>query len=149
MSSTVLPRIAISDVPANKAKDFKGLGIVTKIEHREVANGFTQVTVVLEYNREDGSTGTFYARWNVRPEWFNSEYTSRVKSGDVQGAEKTQYDINMSGLTRGVCAAAGLEEIDIDPDGALIGKQVGFKTKNRKDDPSRLDISYFFAPKRS
>lgn len=144
-STSVLPHIAIADVPAHEAKDFKALGVVEAVNSREIANGYIQLEVILAYNREDGSESKFYARWNVRPEWFTPEYVARVKSGEVSGSEKTQYDINMSGLSRGICAAAGLEEVALDD--SLIGNVVGFKTKKRRDDPSRLDISYFFKPK--
>jgi hypothetical protein len=143
-TGTLIPKISINDVPAHEAKAFKAVGLISEYKTREIANGYVQVEVDLKYNREDGSEATFYARWNVRPEWFTPEYAARVKSGEIQGSEKTQYDINMSGLTRGLFAAAGLDEIDFDQ---LAGKLVGFKTKTRKDDPSRLDISYFYRPK--
>jgi len=143
-TTTVLPKLKVSDVPQQAAKAFSAVGVVQKVSTREVSNGYTRVEVALAYTTEQGNDSTFYASWNVRPEYFTPEFIERVKSGEVTGSEKTQFDINFSGLTRGLFAAAGLEDIDFD---AVIGSRVGFKTKNRKDDPSRLDISRFFAPK--
>lgn len=143
-TGSLIPKIKVGDVPQKEAKAFKTIGVVKEVKQREVSNGYVQIEAHLAYNREDGSEDTFYARWNVRPEWFSPDYSARIKSGEVTGSEKIQYDINMSGLTRGLFAAAGMDEIDFDQ---VVGQVVGFKTKNRKDDPSRLEISYFFKPK--
>jgi hypothetical protein len=144
-TSALIPNIRVEDVPAREAKPFKSVGVIGEVKQREVANGYVQIEVPIAYVRENGSDDTFYARWNVRPEWFTPEFTSRVKSGEVQGSEKVQYDINMSGLTIGLFKGAGISGVlDFS---SLPGKRVGFKTKPRKDDPSRLDISFFFAPK--
>ncbi len=87
---------------------------------------------------------TFIARWNVRPEWFDPTYAEAVKNGKVSDSEKIQYRINMGGLTRGLFAALGLEEINFEE---LGGQVVGFNTRARKNEPQRLDIASFYKPK--
>jgi hypothetical protein len=148
MSSTLLGNVQIQDVPAQEAKPFKALGVVGEAKTREIANGYVQVEVPITYrlNATDTQDKTFTARWNLRPEWLTAEYALKVKQGEVSENEKIQYNINVSGLTRGLFTSAGVTEGAMDF-ALLEGKLVGFKTKQRKDDPSRLDISYFFKPK--
>lgn len=170
-----LPKVKIADVPENRAVRIRGFGIVGKVQTREIANGFLQLAVplyfldgevppadqktILENSsatvQEASEAGTlegvlsslglrtFTARWNVRPEWFDAGYTDLIRSGQVSENEHIQYNINMSGLTRGLAKSAGLDEVDFE---AVTGKVVGFTTKNRKDDPSRLDIAGFYSP---
>jgi hypothetical protein len=141
--STIISNIKVEDVPSQQAKAFKAVGVIGEPKLNEISNGYTQVVLPITYDKETGGESTFTARYNVRAEWFTQEFVDRVRSNNVTGTEKIQYDINMSGLTRGLFAAAGLASFDFD---GLQGKVVGFKTKNRKDDPSRLDISFFYAP---
>lgn len=146
-TATLLGNVRIEDVPSQAAKSFKAVGVIGEIETREIANGYVQVTVPLSYRlNPNDADKMFYARWNLRPEWLTPEFVSRVKSGEVSGSEKIQYDINVSGLLKGLFTGAGITEGGFDFN-LLPGKLVGFKTKNRKDDPSRLDISFFFKPK--
>ena len=168
----LLPKIKVSDVPENRAKRVKGLAIVGKVETREVSNGYLQVAVPLLFSEEateevlaslvpaavdavengnfeqftrDNNLRILTARWNVRPEWFDGGYTDLIRSGQVSDNERIQYNINMSGLTRGLSKSAGLDEVDFE---ALTGRVVGFTTRNRKDNPSRLDIGGFYTPRK-
>ena len=173
--TSILPTIKVTDVPENRANKLTGLAIVGYVDQREVANGYVQVVVPLHfYNGSQQPTAadlarasdtvlggydngtldetlanvglhTFVARWNVRPEWFDPNYAAAIKAGQVSENEAIQYRINMSNLTRGLFKAAGTDTIDFT---TLPGKVVGFSTRNRKDDPSRLDIASFYAPKK-
>ena len=173
--SGLLPTLRTDEVPQNVAKRIKGLGITGRPEVREISGGYVQVVLPLHFppaetpvSKEalegfgekvtaayDNGTvdatietlglRTFTARWNLRPEWFEPGFSQTVKNGGVSDNEKIQYQINMAGLTRGLFATAGLENIDFDDVG---GQVVGFTTRNRKDDPSRLDIGGFFQAKK-
>lgn len=144
--SSLIPTIKVSDVPVEEHKPIKSVGVIGDVKLNEIANGYVQVDVPLEFINDAGKAEIFHARWNVRPEWFSAEYAENVKAGSVQGSELTQYNINMSGLTRGLFKAAKLEDMDFD---LLKGQRVGFKTKARKNDPSRGDISFFYEVKES
>lgn len=139
-TTTILPNIKIEDVPQNAAQVIEGIGTIGDVELKPVANGYTRVTVPLTYTKSNGSDGTFYANWNVREEWFTPAFVERYKAGELQGTEALQYQINMSGLTRGLFTAVGLADTDFTK---LTGLRVGFKTKTRKNDPSKLDVSRF------
>lgn len=154
--STLIPVIKVSDIPVNEAKPIKATGVVGEaVKLKEVSNGYIQVAVPINYTTEAGNDATFTARWNVRAEWFTPEFKAKYDetksnqkngfSGPLSDAEVMQYEINMKGLTRGLFAAAGIEGTDFQQ---LPGTAVGFKTRPRKSDPSQLDISYFFPPKK-
>jgi hypothetical protein len=135
--SSLIPNIQISDIPKKEAQPFKTVGVVKEVTQKEIANGYIQVTAVLHYLKDSGGESDFHARWNLRPEWFRPGYQP------TSDKDKIMYEINVSGLTRGIFAAAELSGTDFDQ---LVGKVVGFKTKVRKDDPSNLDISFFYKP---
>ena len=144
---TTLGRIKIEDVETKEARAFKTIGMIGSVETREVSNDYIQVTVPLTYrlSNHDKADRTFVARFNYKEEWLTPEYESKVKSGVVNGTEAIQYNINVRGLLKGLFAGAGIKSGDFDT-AKLSGKMVGFRTKPRKDDPSRLDIGGFFAP---
>jgi hypothetical protein len=136
-----LPSLKISDVPENKADKLKGIATIGEVELKEVANGYTSVSVELGFQDEKtGDERTFKARWNVKSDWFESGFDVTA----LDDREKISYQINMSKLTRGLFKSAGLEAIDFD---TLAGERVGFTAGPRKDDPSRLEIKGFYQPK--
>lgn len=139
--SGLLNKVKISDVPENKADKLKGVGTISEVETKEASNGYVGVKIVISF--EDEKTGAerdFPARFNVKPDWFEAGFDV----SQLEDNEKISYQINMQKLTRGVFKAAGLEDIDFD---ALVGERVGFTAGPRKDDPSRLEIKGFYAPK--
>lgn len=140
-------RIKIEDVESKEARAFKAVGQIGQVEAREVSNGYTQVSVPLTYrlSPQDTTNRNFVARFNFKEEWLTPEYTRKIKAGTVTGTEAIQYTINVRGLLRGLFTGAGISEGDFDYS-RLSGKIVGFRTKPRKDDPSRLDIGAFFTP---
>jgi hypothetical protein len=140
-------RIKIEDVDTKEARAFKTVGMIGHVEAQEVRNGYTQITVPLTYrlNAADKSDRTFVARFNIKEEWLTEEYARKVKAGTVSGSEAIQYTINVRGLLKGLFNGAGITEGDFDYT-RLTNKMVGFRTKPRKDDPSRLDIGAFFTP---
>jgi len=146
--TTVFGNLTIEDAPGREVQPIKAVGRIGTVSTREISNGYLQVTVPIEYEK-NGETRHFTARWNVRPEWFTREFTERVKSGGLTGTEKTQYDINFAGLTRSIFRATGLTgAFDF---ARLEGREVGFKTKVRKDrdmGDMREDIGGFFPPQR-
>jgi hypothetical protein len=158
-TSSLIPNIKVDGISSKRAVAFKALGVVVGVHQRPISNGYVQVEIHLKYqNPASGREDTFYARWNVRPEWFTPEYMSQVEltrdnkekglTGPLGDNELIQYDINMSGLTKSLFKAGKVDEIDLDENTTqIIGKVVGFKTKQQKQDPSRLDVSYFFIPK--
>ena len=60
--------------------------------------------------------------------------------------EQISFNINVKKLMRGLFTGAGITEGNMDFN-TLQGRMVGFGTKLQKDDPSRLEVSYFFTPK--
>lgn len=146
----VLGQIKIEDIDAKEARAFKAVGVIGTVETREVNGGYTQVAVPLAYrlSAADQQDRTFVARFNLKPEWLTPQYESKVKQGAINGSEAIQYNINVRGLLRGLFTGAGISKGQMDFS-ALNGKQVGFRTKPRKDDPSRLDIAAFFGPRSS
>ncbi len=139
--SGFLNTIKISDVPEQKADKLQAVGTIQDVETNEAKNGYVSVKVNIGF--EDGSTGadrTFVARFNVKPEWFEAGFNAT----ELDDKEKISYQINMGKLTRGLFKAAGLEDIDFD---TLQGERVGFTAGPRRDDPSRLEIKSFYAPK--
>ena len=145
--NTLVSRVNIEDVDAQAAMVFKAVGVVGEVSTREIASGYTQISVPLSYRLKPTDTEDrhFTARFNVKPEWLTPEYAAAIRTGQVNGTEAIQYRINVQGLLRGLFTSAGLTgAMEFE---ALSGRLVGFKTKNRKDDPSRLDISYFFKPR--
>jgi hypothetical protein len=139
--SGLLAKVKISDVPENKADKLKGVGTISEVETKEASNGYVSVAIAIDFEDEKtGAERTFRARFNVKPEWFESDFDVTA----LEDNEKISYQINMQKLTRGVFKAAGLEDIDFD---TLQGERVGFTAGPRKDDPSRLEIKSFYAPK--
>ena len=139
--SSLLNKIKISDVPENKAEKLQAVGTVEEVETKEASNGYVAVKVVIAFQDEkSGDDRNFVARFNVKPEWFEAGFDV----SQLDDREKISYKINLQKLTRGVFKAAGLEDIDFD---ALQGERIGFTAGPRKDDPSRLEIKSFFAPK--
>ena len=143
-----LGKITIQDISAKEARAFKAVGAINGVETREVNGGYVQVAVSLSYrlSAADSQDRQFVARFNLKPEWLTPEYSAKVKAGTITGSEAIQYNINVRGLLRGLFTGAGVTEGDLDF-GQLNGKLVGFRTKPRRDDPSRLDIGAFFAPR--
>lgn len=139
--SGLLNKVKITDIPENKADKLKGVGTISEVETKDASNGYVSVKIVISF--EDEKTGAerdFPARFNVKPEWFDADFS-------LDGAadnERISYQINYQKLTRGVFKAAGLEDIDFD---SLVGERVGFTAGPRKDDGSRLEIKGFFQPK--
>ena|SRR5690242_2016087 len=88
---------------------------------------------------------TFFARWNLRPEWFTDEFLQSYKSGLVDEKEKIQYSINVGKLTRHLFKALGSDSIDFDA--IAPGSIVGFKASGTKRDPERLQIQDFYTVK--
>ena len=159
VTSPLIPQINIEDVSQKRAETFKAIGQVIKVSTKPVANGYNQFEVQLRYvNPLSGRELTFYSRINLRPEWFTHEYKTLVEqtrdnkerglSGPLQDNELMQYDINVSKYLLDLFRFAGLKKIDTSDESELVGRVVGFKTKNQRNDPSRLEISYFFAPKK-
>jgi hypothetical protein len=148
VSNTLISRINIEDVPSQEARTFKAVGLIGEIEVKEVANGYLQVAVPLTYrlHSDDTQDRQFTARFNLRPEWLTPEYSAKVKSGNVTESERIQYNINVKGLLKGLFTGAGVTAGSMDFN-LLTGRTVGFKTRNRRNDPSRLDVSYFFPVK--
>lgn len=145
MTATVMGTINIEDVPTQEARGFKAIGVIGNVEAREVANGYTQIAVPLSYRLtpQDQHDRQFTARFNIKQEWLTPEYLDRVRSGSLPNNELIQYNINVKGLLKGLFTSAGVAQGSLDFTN-LAGRVVGFRTKPRKDDPSRLDISYFF-----
>lgn len=139
--SGLLSVVQISDVPENKVDKLKATATVGTVEQKEVANGYVGIAIPLTFEDEkSGDERTFTARFNVKPEWFEAGFD--VTSLDDK--EKISYQINMQRNVRGLFKAAGLESIDFD---AITGERVGFTAGPRKDDPSRLELKSFYAPK--
>jgi hypothetical protein len=148
MTNSLLGNVKIQDIPSQEARAFRGVGTIGDVEVREVANGYTQIAVPLEYRLSPADTNnrTFVARFNVRREWLTPEYAEKVYAGAINGTELIQYNINVRSLLRGLFTSAGVHEGGLDFD-TLHGKLVGFRTKVRRDDPSKLEIGGFFAPR--
>lgn len=143
--SGILAAVSITDVPENKADKLSTVGTVGAVVTKEVANGYVSVQVPITYSAADGGDDrTFTARWNVRPEWFDADYAKSVVP-TLDDREKISYQINMVRNTRGLFKAAGLDTMDFD---ALEGAVVGFSAGPQKNDPSRLEVKSFYAPKK-
>ena len=137
----LLSSVKVSDVPENKADKIRAIAVVGEVLQKEVANGYVAIDVPLEFTDEkSGDSRTFHARFNVRPEWFDADFSV----ADLDDKEKISYQINMQRNTRGLFKAAGLDDIDFD---ALQGETVGFSAGPQKNDPSRLEIKGFYTPK--
>jgi len=145
MSDTLLGNITVEEVPAPVVEKRSAIATIGKVTTRAIANGYVQVAVPLSYP-ENGKERSFTARWNVRPEWFTTQFSEQVKAGDIE--PDVQYRINFSGLTRGIFKATGLTgALDF---ARLEGLKVGFATRVRKDDDGeqREDIGRFYPPER-
>lgn len=140
--NTLVSNIKVEDVPKPEAFPFKAIGVVGEVESREVRNGYTQVTIPLAYRLKetDQSDRTFYARINIKPEWLEPGFTAATTN------EQISFNINVRKLMRGLFTGAGITEGTMDFN-TLQGRMVGFGTKLQKDDPSRLEVSYFFTPR--
>lgn len=141
--SGILSSISISDVPEQKADKIQAVGTVGTVTTKEVANGYVSVSVPLNYTDASGNDRTFTARYNVKPGWFEAGFASTL--GDLDDREKIAYQINMVRNTRGLFKAAGLDTLDFD---TLEGSTVGFTAMPQRNDPSRLEIRSFYAPKK-
>lgn len=142
--SGILAAVSITDVPENKADKLSTVGTIGTVVTKEVANGYVSVQVPISYSAADGEDRTFTARWNVKPEWFDAAYAKDVVP-TLDDREKISYQINMVRNTRGLFKAAGLDTMDFE---TLEGSQVGFSAGPQKNDPSRLEIKSFYAPKK-
>lgn len=140
--NTLVSNIKVEDVPKPEAFPFKAIGVVGEVESREVRNGYTQVTIPLAYRLKetDQSDRTFYARINLKQEWLLPGFTATTTN------EQISFNINVKKLMRGLFTGAGITEGTMDFN-TLQGRMVGFGTKLQKDDPSRLEVSYFFTPR--
>lgn len=87
----------------------------------------------------------FIARWNVKPEWFTTEFSQQLREGAVEGKEKTSYQMNFAGVTKSLFKALSLSSTDFSavPEGAVIG----FKASASKKEPDRRQIRLFFQPR--
>lgn len=47
--TSILPKLKVDDVPENRAERLRSFGVVGKVDQREIANGFIQVTVPIYY----------------------------------------------------------------------------------------------------
>lgn len=148
MVMTLISNMQIDDIPSQEARPFKAVGIIGNVETRDIANGYTQVIVPLSYRLSNADTTDrqFTARFNIKPEWLTNDFAQAVKNGEVDNSTRIQYDINVKGLLKGLFTGAGIKTGTVDFT-TLAGRAVGFKTKLRRDDPSRLDLSYFFQPR--
>jgi hypothetical protein len=141
--SGILPVVSISDVPENKVEKVSAVGVIGEVSTKEVKNGYVSVSVPITYSSADGSDRTFTARYNVKPEWFDAGFASTMS--DLSDSEKISYQINMVRNTRGLFKAAGLDSMDF---ATLEGSTIGFTAGPQKNDPSRLELKGFYAPKK-
>ena len=141
--SGILPTVSISDVPENKADKVSAVGVIGEVGQKEVANGYVSISIPITYSDAQGNDRTFTARYNVKPEWFDSSFASTLP--ELDDKEKISYQINMVRNTRGVFKAAGLDTLDFS---TLEGSTVGFTAGPQKNDPSRLELKGFYAPKK-
>jgi len=141
--SGILPVISISDVPENKVEKVSAVGVIGEVTTREVKNGYVAVAVPITYSAADGSDRTFTARYNVKPEWFDPAFAKTLS--ELSNSEQISYQINLVRNTRGLFKAAGLDSMDF---ATLEGSTVGFTAGPQKNDPSRLELKGFYAPKK-
>lgn len=148
MMSSILGNIQIADIPTKEARKFKAVGVIGDIDTREINGGYLQVAVPLSYRLTTSDTEDrhFIARFNLRQEWLTPEFTAKVRKGEIDGSELIQYNINVKGLLKGLFTSAGVANGGLDLS-MLSGKMVGFATKPQRNNPERLELSYFFAPK--
>ena len=148
VSQGLISNINLEDVESPTARPFKAAGTIGVIEQRAIANGYTQIAVPITYRLTpmDSEDRHFTARFNIKSEWLTPEFSAMAKRGDLTGTEKIQYEINVKGLLKGLFSGAGVRTGAMDFD-SLAGRSIGFKTKVRRDDPSRLDISFFYQPR--
>src|SRR6185312_6076649 len=165
-----LPSLNLDAIAVEKANPINAVGIVGNVTTKEINGGYTSVTVPLYYAPEESGLDTaqisqlaetleaqnyegakelglrtFTARWNLREEWFDPEFRTKIDAGLVEDNEKMQYSINMTGLTRGLFKAARKSSVDF---AQVPGAIVGFKATAGKKEPDRLQIRSFFPPKR-
>lgn len=142
-----ISNVNLEELPMQEARPFKATGIIGQVETRTIANGYTQIAVPITYRRDNSTDDRqFTARFNIKEEWLTSEFTARAKRGELEPSEKIQYEINVKGLLKNLFSGAGIPSGQINFD-ELAGRTIGFKTKLRRDDPSRLDISFFYTPR--
>lgn len=84
----------------------------------------------------------FYARWNVKPEWFEADFLKALRDNEVEPKEKMSYNMNVAGVTRQLFKALGAAEVDFDA--VPVGTLIGFKASASKKDPEKLQIRAFF-----
>jgi len=139
--SSLLSKVAISDVPENKVDKLRVTAVIGEIEEKEVANGYVSISIPLTFTDEkSGDERVFTARYNVKPEWFEAGFAV----DQLDDKEKISYQINMQRNTRGLFKALGQDEIDFSN---ATGESVGVSAGPRKDDPSRLELKGFYTPK--
>jgi hypothetical protein len=172
VTERLLSEINVNEILDREAETYSGNAIVGRPTLKKVRNGYVQISIPLYYpvNGEslaregwealaqsvrnaynNGLTNlgqllelrTFTAVWNVRPEWFEPQFVSDLRSGLVDESEKVQYHINVSGLTKSFFQAIGLAKVDFD-NPEIVGSIIGFSNRRRKNDPTRLDIARFF-----
>lgn len=87
----------------------------------------------------------FDARWNLKPEWLTPEFAQALRDKTVDDKEKTMFQMNVAGITRGLFKALGSKTVDFSavPEGAVIG----FKASASKKEPDRRQIRLFFQPR--
>jgi hypothetical protein len=142
--STLLGSVKISDVPEVVAPKLNvPVATVGEVVQKEASNGYIAIRVPLEYEDAQGNERTFTAKFNVRPEWFDSAY--KVPVGAEQGTpeykEAISYQINMQRYTRGLFKAAGLDDIDFDQ---VEGSVIGFTAGPNSKDKSQLEVKSFY-----
>lgn len=172
-----LPVLNLSDVPVEKCKGLNGLAILGEVQVKETSSGeYHQISIPLYFRptKEDPTNGvlstdydtleqygavasfdeakalglqSFTARWNVKPEWFTSEFMEALKSGAVDNSEKQMYQINVAGITRALFKALNLEQIDFDQ--VTSGLIVGFKAASGKNEPDKNQIRSFYYARRN
>lgn len=142
--SSLLGSVKISDVPEVVADKLNvPVATVGEVVQKEASNGYVSIAVPLDYEDGQGNERTFTARFNVKPEWFNASYQvpKGAEKGTPEYAEAISYQINMQRNTRGLFAAAGIDDIDFDQvEGAVVGFTAGPNSK----DKSRLELKSFY-----
>lgn len=139
--SGILPVISVSDVPETIADKYTAVGTIGDVSTKEISNGYVAVSVSLEGTDKGGTERKIYARFNVRPEWFQAGFEKSEEYAGYSDNEKTSYQINMKKKTRSLFAGAGLDTLDFS---ALEGSSVGFTVGPESRDKSRQEVKGFF-----
>jgi len=90
---------------------------------------------------------SFTARWNIKPEWFDSQFLEALRNNLVDDKEKISFQMNVAGVTRSLFKALGLDQLDFDL--VTPGSIVGFKASASKGEPDKNQIRAFYFARRS